>query len=71
MGMSLTVRNFTRDKWPETRNSRESGERIVDLVTRDLKPSDIMTLRAFENAIMVDMLWVDQRTQSFIFLHST
>jgi dihydroxy-acid dehydratase len=37
------------------RIARESGERIMDLLRRDLKPSDIMTSKAFENAIMVDM----------------
>ena len=35
--------------------AEKSGERIVDLVKRDLKPSDIMTLKAFENAITIDM----------------
>ena len=33
----------------------ESGRRIVELVKRDIKPRDIMTKEAFENAIMVDM----------------
>jgi len=37
------------------RIARESGERIMDLLRKDLKPSDIMTPKAFENAIMVDM----------------
>jgi len=37
------------------RIAKESGEKIVQLVKKDLKPSDIMTLEAFENAIMVDM----------------
>jgi dihydroxy-acid dehydratase len=37
------------------RIARESGERIFDLIKEDLKPSDIMTEKAFENAIMVDM----------------
>lgn len=37
------------------RIARESGERILDLIKEDLKPSDIMTAKAFENAIMVDM----------------
>ncbi len=37
------------------RIARESGERILGLMKEDLKPSDIMTAKAFENAIMVDM----------------
>ena len=31
-----------------------AGRRIVDLVKEDIKPSDIMTRKAFENAIMVN-----------------
>ena len=31
------------------------GERIVSMVWEDLKPTDILTQQAFENAIMVDM----------------
>ncbi|UCD26423.1 MAG: dihydroxy-acid dehydratase [Candidatus Bathyarchaeota archaeon] len=37
------------------RIAKNSGERVVELVTEDLKPLDILTLDAFENAIMVDM----------------
>ena len=33
----------------------ESGRRIVELVKKDVKPRDIMTRKAFENAIAVDM----------------
>lgn len=33
----------------------ESGKRIVELVKKDIKPRDIMTRAAFENAIRVDM----------------
>ena len=32
----------------------ETGRRIVDMVREDLKPSDIMTREAFENAIVVN-----------------
>ncbi|SHM86957.1 IlvD/Edd family dehydratase [Roseibium suaedae] len=32
----------------------ETGRRIVDMVHEDLKPSDIMTRQAFENAIVVN-----------------
>jgi len=37
------------------RIAKESGERVVELVREDLKPLDIMTSEAFENAIMIDM----------------
>jgi len=39
----------------KTRIAKKSGERIVGLVKEDLKPSDILTREAFENAITVDM----------------
>ncbi len=32
----------------------ETGKRIVDMVQEDLKPSDIMTRKAFDNAIVVN-----------------
>jgi len=37
------------------RIAKESGERILELLREDLKPSDVMTDKAFENAIAVDM----------------
>jgi len=37
------------------RLARKSGERIVELIDENLKPSDIITAKALENAIMVDM----------------
>ncbi|MCS7114690.1 MAG: dihydroxy-acid dehydratase [Nitrososphaerota archaeon] len=37
------------------RIARASGERIVEMVKTGLKPSDILTAKAFENAIIVDM----------------
>ncbi len=37
------------------RISYESGERIVELVKKNITPKKIMTLKAFENAIRVDM----------------
>ncbi|MEM2896466.1 MAG: dihydroxy-acid dehydratase, partial [Candidatus Bathyarchaeia archaeon] len=37
------------------RLAKETGKRIVELVKEDLKPSEIMTFEAFENAITVDM----------------
>lgn len=35
--------------------AKEAGARIMDLVAKDIKPRDIMTKKAFENAITVDM----------------
>ena len=35
--------------------AKEAGLRIMDLVEKDIKPRDIMTRKAFENAIAVDM----------------
>ena len=37
------------------RIARQSGQRIVKMVATDLKPSAILTEKAFENAITVDM----------------
>ncbi len=37
------------------RIAKESGERVVELMREDLKPLDIMTPEAFENAILIDM----------------
>ena len=37
------------------RLAKASGELIVDLVKRDVKPRDVMTIAAFHNAISVDM----------------
>jgi len=39
----------------KARIAKRSGERIVGMVKEDLKPSDILTREAFENAITVDM----------------
>ena len=38
-----------------TRMAVNCGERIVDLVWEDVKPRDLLTRQAFENAITVDM----------------
>ena len=38
------------------RIAKESGRRIVELVKQNIKPSDFITERSFENAITVDML---------------
>jgi dihydroxy-acid dehydratase len=37
------------------RLAKEAGMRIMDLVQRDIKPRDIATMAAFQNAIAVDM----------------
>jgi dihydroxy-acid dehydratase len=37
------------------RLAKEAGIRIMDLVKKDIKPSNILTKKAFENAITVDM----------------
>ena len=56
LGMSLTKCSTTLADDPEKKKQAyESGKRIVELVKKDLKPKDIMTADAFENAIMVDM----------------
>src|SRR5207244_3112640 len=38
-----------------SRMAGDSGRRIVQMVWEDLKPSDILTASAFENAITLDM----------------
>ena len=35
--------------------AKKAGQVVMDLVRKDIKPRDIMTLEAFENAIAVDM----------------
>lgn len=35
--------------------SKQSGKQILNLLEKDITPSDILTEKAFENAIMVDM----------------
>ena len=37
------------------RLAKIAGNRILDLVKKDIKPRDIMTINAFKNAITVDM----------------
>jgi len=37
------------------RIAKESGEKIVELVRKNIKPRDIMTKKAFENAVVVDL----------------
>ncbi len=39
----------------KTRIAKESGERIVEMIRENLTPRKIVSLKSFENAIMVDM----------------
>jgi len=56
LGMSLSGTATTPAVDPEkARQAYETGRRIVDLVQKDLRPRDIMTEEAFENAVRVDM----------------
>ncbi|MFH2027784.1 MAG: dihydroxy-acid dehydratase [Nanoarchaeota archaeon] len=56
LGMSLTKCATTLALDPKKKQQAyETGKRIVELVKKDLKPRDIMTKEAFENAIRVDM----------------
>ena len=56
LGLSLTRCATTLATDPvKKRQAYESGKRIVELVRGGIKPRDIMTRDAFENAIRVDM----------------
>ncbi len=56
LGMSVTRCATTLALDPEKKKQAfETGKRIVELVKEDVKPRDIMTKNAFENAIRVDM----------------
>ncbi len=56
LGMSLTKCATTLAIDPiKKKQAYESGKKIVELVKKDIKPRDIMTDTAFENAIRVDM----------------
>jgi dihydroxy-acid dehydratase len=56
LGMSLTKCATTLAIDPEKKKQAyETGKRIVELVKEGVKPGDIMTKNAFENAIRVDM----------------
>jgi dihydroxy-acid dehydratase len=56
LGMSLTKCATTLAIDPLKREQAyDSGKRIVELVKEDVKPRDILTRSAFENAIRVDM----------------
>lgn len=56
LGMSLTKCATTPALDPlKKKQAYESGKRIVELVKKNIRPQDIMTEAAFENAIRVDM----------------
>lgn len=56
LGMSVTRCATTLAIDPlKKKQAYESGKKIVELVKKDIKPRDIMTKNAFENAIRVDM----------------
>lgn len=56
MGMSLTSCGTAPAVTAEKKRiAFDSGEKIVELVNKDIKPSDIMTKEAFDNAIRVDL----------------
>ena len=56
LGMSLSGCAATLALDPKKKKQAyETGKRIVELAKKDLKPSQIMTKGAFENAIRVDM----------------
>lgn len=56
LGMSVTGCSTTPALDERKRaQAYETGKIIVDLVRKDVKPRDIMTAHAFENAITVDM----------------
>lgn len=56
LGMSLPFCGTTLALDPAKKLiAKSSGKRIVEMIEEDLKPSDIMTQQAFENAISIDM----------------
>jgi dihydroxy-acid dehydratase len=56
MGMSLPYSSSTPAEHPDKRDEcRRAGAAILNLLQRDLKPRDIMTRVAFENAMAVIM----------------
>ncbi|WP_323771293.1 IlvD/Edd family dehydratase [Antarctobacter sp.] len=55
LGMSLTGNSAIPAPFRERMTmAYETGQRIVEMVFEDLKPSDILTREAFENAIVVN-----------------
>ncbi len=56
LGMGLTGNGTVPAVYAERiRLAKQAGMKIMELVEKDIKPSDILTIEAFENALTVDM----------------
>ncbi len=56
LGMGLTGNGTIPAVYAERiRLAKQAGMKVMELVEKDIKPSDILTERAFENALTVDM----------------
>ncbi len=56
LGMGLPGNGTIPAVWAERiRLAKEAGMQVMELVEKNLRPSDILTLKAFENALRVDL----------------
>jgi len=56
LGMGLSGNGTIPAVYAErTRLAKEAGKKIMELLEKDIKPSDIMTEKSFENALTIDM----------------
>jgi len=56
LGMGLTGNGTIPAVYAERiRLAKHAGMKVMELVEKDIKPSDILTIKAFENALTVDM----------------
>jgi dihydroxy-acid dehydratase len=56
LGMGLPGNGTIPAVWAERiRLAKEAGMQVMELVEKNLRPSDIMTIKAFENALRVDL----------------
>jgi dihydroxy-acid dehydratase len=56
LGMGLPGNGTVPAVWAERiRLAKEAGLQVMDLVKRDIRPLDILTAKAFENALRVDL----------------
>ncbi|MBA4422606.1 MAG: dihydroxy-acid dehydratase [Syntrophus sp. (in: bacteria)] len=56
LGMGLPGNGTIPAVWAERiRLAKEAGMQVMELVAKNLRPSDILTLKAFENALSVDL----------------
>ncbi len=56
LGMGLTGNGTIPAVYAERiRLAKHAGMKVMELVEKDIKPSDILTMEAFENALTVDM----------------